>query len=717
MKAFVKSLIVLSLGLGGVGMAKAQTVDCATQCPTVPTMIIKIFNDDPHHTIFPTFTTGHHPALPDGDIWLKSIFKVPKNDEATHPYPTNLTYRFFINPTTGIRPGQGVTLTIPLYTPKVSNPSPVTPDQYIDWWNGDNMWTYYSDYDKTDPPLALTYDLNHRSSQTPVNTSLFPPNVVLPTCETATRGPCDPLVIYQDTGGEVGNANPNQLLEFTLGARNELIVVNPATDPSNTIDLKNVDFDISFVDGVFGPAAMGTYQNDQVGYVGSPKPLGQSTDQPANGKCATIQCGMQQFKINSEFLGWPQFVKQYNQTLCPTCPASETFLKFPSLLNVFGRLSGVNPPADLTPPPDPMNWPNSLWPPIKKLFDNWTGFAGHVGKTDGKCKSEYTQDSFCSALLRVKKLIADNFKNYQTLSCHDPNVKLTDQVMIAKVYAWQSFQENCAANANTLPNTPGYWIWANSEHTIKDYAKYNGVKLDFDKLNYQQFTDTPIYNFNPWVQLIHNDPYLGIKNAYAYSVDDAVGNIQAYGGGIVINFGGTTHLENPNEAGDLVTITLGAPLPTALIQWTSYRLCQNDPTRERRLNPRFTTFDVDSANMQNCPIFAFDNKVPPQEYTFRIKVPKNKFAEILIPTQQMWTQTTGPATIDCSGNAAFNGPPSNSPSSALWCCEKLAGPSGTGVFGFRFPVTDVANKQELYKVITNVPYPTKTIPMGKTVCP
>ena len=41
----------------------------------------------------------------------------------------------------------------------------------------------------------------------------------------------------------------------------------------------------------------------------------------------------------------------------------------------------------------------------------------------------------------------------------------------------------------------------------------------------------------------------------------------------------------------------------------------------------------------------------------------------------------------------------------------------TAVFGFRFPVTDVANKQELYKVITNVPYPTKTIPMGETVCP
>ena len=241
MKASVKRLIMLGLGLGGMGVANAQTVDCVTQCPPPPNMIIKIFNDDPHHTIFPTFTTGHHNPR---DIWLQTIFKVPTNDEPTHPYPSLLTYRFYINPTTGIQPGQGVILTIPLYTPKVNNPSPVTPDQYIDWWNGDNMWTYYSDYDKTDPPLALTYDKNHRPSQTPVDTSLFPSDVLVPTCVTTTQAPCEALVIYQDTGGEVGNANPNQLLEFTLGARNVLTGGNPATDPSNVLDLKNVDFDI-----------------------------------------------------------------------------------------------------------------------------------------------------------------------------------------------------------------------------------------------------------------------------------------------------------------------------------------------------------------------------------------------------------------------------------------------------------------------------------------
>ncbi len=706
MKASVKRLIMLGLGLGGMGVANAQTVDCATQCPPPPNMIIKIFNDDPHHTIFPTFTTGHHDPR---DIWLQTIFKVPTNDEPTHPYPSLLTYRFFINPTTGIQPGQGVILTIPLYTPKVNNPSPVTPDQYIDWWNGDNMWTYYSDYDKTDPPLALTYDKNHRQSQTPVDTSLFPSDALVPTCVTTTQAPCEALVIYQDTGGEVGNANPNQLLEFTLGARNELTGGNPATDPSNVLDLKNVDFDISFVDGVFGPAAMGTFENDQVGYVGTPKPLGKSDDQPVMGKCPTIQCGLTQFKNNTDFQGWPQFVKTYDQTLCPTCPANETFLKFPSLLNVFGRLSAPNPPADLTPLGQGESWPDNVWGPVQKIFGNWTDFAGHVGKTDGKCKNAWTTNSFCGALLRVKKLIEDNFANYEKLSCRDKNLKLTDRILIAKVYAWQSFQENCAANANTLPNTPGYWT---QNGNVRDFKKYNEVKLDFDNLNYQKFSDKPQYGFNPWVQLIHSDPFLGIKNAYAYSVDDAVGNIQAYGGGIIIDFGSAMNLENQNEAGDLVTIILGAPLPSETFQWTKYRICKNEPARERIINPRFTAFDIDSSTMQTCPIFAFDNKVPePQVYTFKIKVPKDSFQEVL--TAQHWTQKTGPATIDCSGNAAFT----DEPSSQLWCCEKLAGQSGTGVFGWRQPVTDVAHKQELYRVQTNVPYPTRTIPAGKTVCP
>jgi hypothetical protein len=47
MKAFATASILLSLGLGHVSSANGQVVP-----PVVPTMTIKIFNDDPAHYIF-----------------------------------------------------------------------------------------------------------------------------------------------------------------------------------------------------------------------------------------------------------------------------------------------------------------------------------------------------------------------------------------------------------------------------------------------------------------------------------------------------------------------------------------------------------------------------------------------------------------------------------------------------------------------------------------
>ena len=696
MKAFVKCLIVLSLGLGGAVSVNAQTAP-----PTVPTVTIKIYNEDLHHTIYPTYSTGHH--LPT-DKWMQAIFKLPQALNDTDTYQNLLTYRIWVNPSTGIPPGKSAILTIPLYTPLFPTPDPTQPDQYIDWWNGVNIWMFYGDYNSSTPPTALTYELATRP-QTPINPQNLPSGAVVPTCETDVHAPCDQLLFFSDTAGEFVPANPTALFEFTLGARNQLPVVNPQTDPTNTLDLLNVDFDLSFVDAVFGPGAMGTYQNDQVGYVGTPSQLGNTTTKD------TFQYGLQQFK--NDFAGWPQFVKTYDQTKCPTCPASEIFLKFPSLLNIFNRLSGVNAPADLTPPP---HWPDKLWTPVQLMFDDWIAFAGHVGKTDGQCKNVYSTNNFCGAILRVKKLIQDNYDNYLKLSCGSPKIKLTDQVMIAKVYGWQSFQENgCAADANTLPNTPGYWTWVNQKDNVKDYKKYNDVKLGFDQLNYQLFTDKPQYNFNPWVQLIHNPKYLGVTNAYAYSVDDAVGNIQAFGGGIIIDVGGTTHLENPNEAGPLVTVTLGSNPPNNPLNWATVRICKNEPSRERRINPLFTGFDLDINTAQSCPIFALDTKVPPQIYTFRIKVPPKQFPEIDNPPDQKPTQQTGPALIDCSGNASVA---SSTPSSALWCCEKLAGGAVAGVWGWKQQNPDaLAHQQTQYKVGTGPPMVTTTIPMGRTVCP
>lgn len=68
MKGFATASMLLSLGLGHVGNADAQIVP-----QVVPTMTIKIFNDDPAHYIFPVLTTGQGMV----DIWLQAIFQIP----------------------------------------------------------------------------------------------------------------------------------------------------------------------------------------------------------------------------------------------------------------------------------------------------------------------------------------------------------------------------------------------------------------------------------------------------------------------------------------------------------------------------------------------------------------------------------------------------------------------------------------------------------------
>ena len=96
-----------------------------------------------------------------------------------------------------------------------------------------------------------------------------------------------------------------------------------------------------------------------------------------------------------------------------------------------------------------------------------------------------------------------------------------------------------------LENTPGYGS------DDKTYAKYAKVKTEFDNLNYGGPSGVPWnpaapYDFNPWVTFIHGRPpgtrndakgHLGMPGVYAYSVDDAVGNLNVYAKGYIVDIG------------------------------------------------------------------------------------------------------------------------------------------------------------------------------------
>jgi len=359
----------------------------------------------------------------------------------------------------------GIEVTIPLYTKLqdtlVPKPPDGAPDQLIDWWNGAIIQVYASFVPDVPRTLVEAIKQNYPDMKQ-VQVTGIPGSAVLPTCvqvpsKASPPAPpvaCKPLTLYS-AEADLPKADFQQLLEFTLGALNEVKVNNPATDPPNTLDVRNVDFDVSYVNPAYMPAVMGPFDNDQVGYVGSELQFGPFRDK------------LNQFLTDTQVNGgkWPQFVHTYKDG------ATQVMLKIPSPLEIFGRITpGAGKQVDLT---DPPNWPTQLWAPIEQLRTNWKLYAGEVQAatgtpyyqftTQGQCTPSGTNNSFCDAILQVRDLLLANYTNYRNLfSTHctpGPGlpVDITNDRLIAQVYGWTPWINGCKADdqALLLQNTPG----------------------------------------------------------------------------------------------------------------------------------------------------------------------------------------------------------------------------------------------------------------------
>lgn len=492
---------------------------------SVPTMTVKIYNNSPDYNIYPVLTTGT--ALK--NLWLQAWFKVPKAQLGNNPYPKLTNFRIYVNPTgTGIPPGGSVTLTLPLLTQLVANAQidPTKPDQFIDWWGGGRVEIFDAPVASGRPPAALTALYTKRKSQSAVT----PINgAQVPSCQ----GCNGQLTIFRDTGGVFGNNEPSQLTEYTLGA------INQTSDPF-TINTQNVDIDVSYVDTAYLPAAMAPYDTTlppiaQVGYVGSPQPI------------STFRAALQKFVANgSPYAGWPQFINNQNQKI----------LKVPSLLHIYGGTDKYTPKP---------------WRPIDKITSAWMN-----------CIKPGSTTPYCNSIKTVRQMFVANYNSYRSLygsKCDKSKqpVVLTEPLMIQHVYGFTPFIENCPdPTANLLENTPGY-----SDHGS---ARFHQVKDLFDKLNY-----LPNAQFNPYVGLIHSKQYANIANAYAYSVDDAVGNLQADGTGFIIAVGGTKGLPNPTPATPPINVNFGYA-KTDAVRYTKYGICTTTPNKP--VNPDFPSFGL-----------------------------------------------------------------------------------------------------------------------------
>lgn len=144
-------------------------------------------------------------------------------------------------------------------------------------------------------------------------------------------------------------------------------------------------------------------------------------------------------------------------------------------------------------------------------------------------------DPLHSQCLQVNDLFQ---KNYNVCSAGSP----TQLDLIQHIYGWVSFT---SCGLNPLASTPG--------------ADYPASESAYHTLQYAFHPDYT-GDFNPYVQLVHTA--LGM-NVYAYSIDDAVGNINTIGDGVVIAVGGGTGLSNPlqYDTNKITTVGPGTPPP------------------------------------------------------------------------------------------------------------------------------------------------------------
>lgn len=98
-RGFAAFLFALFLGYAGNSAAAPP--------PNPPNMTIKIFNDTntntPPHYIFPVLSAG---AKSGSDMWLQAGLLVLQSQVGVDLYPRGFEFRFYINPTGGIAPGQ-----------------------------------------------------------------------------------------------------------------------------------------------------------------------------------------------------------------------------------------------------------------------------------------------------------------------------------------------------------------------------------------------------------------------------------------------------------------------------------------------------------------------------------------------------------------------------------------------------------------------------------
>lgn len=636
-------LALLLLIAGGTSSAVAQ-IDCTSG--SGPNQTIVIYNNSTDYNIYPIMFAGAASAT---DEWMEACFKIPVNQIQpvnNFPYPRASQYRMYVNcckiGENGISPGGSVTITLPFYSPLVSKIDPKGNAQFIDWWQGGGINVFAGPKTSTTAPAIVQ---NHWNDDTG-NSRGVTPFSNSPSCSGCG-------LHFFVAPNSIGNWEPQQLIEYSLGAQPKNTTAG-LNDPFFLWVPDNVDYDLSNVNYAYLPAALEPFGNTlngtccAIGWIGSTAAISDFID-PMNG-------ALHNWRSSTIGTDWPLFVDQSSTTV----PKATVSLKVPSALDIFVNFSSFNNTSNYSPAP-------AASPPIVRMKTLWED-----------CTQNGKKYNICGRIKDVTALIQANYDNYDSVYKNDPTtwknvwkctmppVAQTELVTLSHLYGWGPFNADsgCRADVNLLEQTPGYKDPTKAPHYYID------VKTEFDQLQYWfdvtngqygQWTNTAAQDygqFDPYVALVHGKDYMNSPYTYAYSVDDAVGNMQVDGTGLIIAIGGPQNLPNPDHVTPEVLFTFGYKSPYAGgITFDQYGRCvasPNTPTVSF-----FTTFVVPEGingtanSVTNCRITLTDSKNRP--YTFILKGFPSDFPTP-VQGQENWPDAQqipviNKQFIDCTGNS------------------------------------------------------------------
>ncbi|MCK9506849.1 MAG: hypothetical protein M0Q54_00280 [Pigmentiphaga sp.] len=446
-------------------------------------------------------------------------------------------YKLYVNDGQGIAPGTAVTLTLPLY-------SELSAGKYVTWWNGGRV--VLADRNKRlrgaeDKPVA-----------TPVNVTCQGQGTA---CSLSTY--TSPVQFQEDVFA--------QLSEYTFG---DAIV--PPGQGTPMLKPENVGYNISYVDHVYMPVAIGVRGNPYIGYSGSAKKLSEFR--------AALRDFIQPGRLGE---GWPVYnmselrlpggyniIAQRGGYLLedPDVPVKPADGKHPPVLTVLKCLEGQCTPGEQR----SMQWGQA----VQNIQDLWGACVDWGGEDiSAYTRKKYPADCPAPQAMRddmalIKAFFAQNHQQYlalykQQLCVGDPigSRKIPAHVAefkfweaIKHIYGWVPYNEGCGAAANNLANT---------KVNGRDHAYVQTLYIEDLQYNYKQAAvqADPRLAFNPYVKLIHDDLDM---SAYGFSVDDAVGFMSEQGNGLVFTVGGTQGLENDKAFNYADGFSLGLGVPQAI---------------------------------------------------------------------------------------------------------------------------------------------------------